>query len=96
MREMASVALRLMRKLRVENRKWPGARQTVLERDFARSQENADGSEAPSDSQWRQVAKDAIGSVQKYNSMTNGIAFIPFDLVFRNNNLCSDIAVPSS
>jgi hypothetical protein len=49
-----------------------------------------------SDSQWRQVAKDAIGSIQKYNSMTDRIAFIPFDLVFRNNNPCSDIAVPSS
>ena len=55
-----------------------------------------DGREAPSDSQWRQVAKNGIGSIQKYNSMTHGIAFIPFDLVFWNNNLCSNIAVPSS
>src|SRR5258705_1754723 len=47
-----------------------------------------------SDSQWRQVAKDAIGSIQKYNSTTDRIAFIPFDLVFRNDNPCSDIAVP--
>jgi hypothetical protein len=31
-----------------------------------------------------------IGSIQKYNFMTHRIAFIPFDLIFRNNNSCSN------
>jgi hypothetical protein len=53
-------------------------------------------SAAPLNSQGRQVTKDVIDPTQEDQTMTYRVTLIPFDLVFRNDYPCANIAVGSA